>query len=64
MACGEKTSFLSRFWSSLAIHQNTSPYHSIDYDLMQPAFIDLNFNGYLDMRLFSIFHSERGSFWG
>jgi len=31
---------------------------------MQPSFIDLNFDGYLDMCLFSYLHSERYPVWG
>lgn len=44
--------------------QSTSPYNSIHDDFMQIAFDDLNFDGYLDMRLFSYLHSERHPMWG
>jgi len=46
------------------LHQTTTPYNSIDDDWMQISFIDLNFDGYLDMRLFGTFHSERWPGWG
>ena len=46
------------------LHQCTTPFNSIHDDLMNPSFIDLNFDGYLDMRLFSVFQSERYPMWG
>ncbi|MCL2620021.1 MAG: hypothetical protein FWD97_03685 [Defluviitaleaceae bacterium] len=46
------------------LRQLTSPFNDIDSNLMQPSFIDLNFDGYLDMRLFSYLHSERYPVWG
>jgi len=46
------------------LQQQTTPYNFIDQPIMELSFIDLNFDGYMDMRLFSIFHSERYPFWG
>ena len=44
--------------------QETTPYNSIEDAIMELSFIDLTFDGYMDMRLFSEFHSERYPFWG
>jgi len=46
------------------LRQYSTHFNPIDYDWMQLSFVDLTFNGYLDMRLFSIFHSERYPGWG
>ena len=45
------------------LRQYTTPYNSIHENLMNPSFIDINFDGYLDMRLFSVLQSERWPIW-
>ncbi|MCL1997238.1 MAG: hypothetical protein FWG65_00545 [Turicibacter sp.] len=46
------------------LYQSTSPFTALGDDWMQLSFIDLNFDGYLDMRLFSVLESEReGTGW-
>lgn len=46
------------------LYQSTSPFNHLDHDWMQLSFTDLNFDGYMDMRLFSYILSERGNIQG
>ncbi|MCL2376963.1 MAG: hypothetical protein FWC76_06145 [Defluviitaleaceae bacterium] len=46
------------------LYQYTSPFNALPDEWMQLSFINLNFDGYLDMRLFSYLISERGNGWG
>ncbi|MCL1992800.1 MAG: hypothetical protein FWG66_07620 [Spirochaetes bacterium] len=47
------------------LQQNSSPFNAVIGDeLTELSFIDLNFDGYLDLRLFSSLSSERFPMWG
>jgi len=45
------------------LYQTTSPWTPIEDEATQPTFVDLNFDGFLDLRIWRDFHSERGDGW-
>jgi len=45
------------------LYQTTSPWTPIEGEARQPTFVDLNFDGFLDLRIWNDFHSERGDGW-
>jgi len=44
------------------LYQTSSPYTPIE-QVGRPTFVDLNFDGFLDLRIWRDFHSERGDGW-
>ena len=45
------------------LYQTTSPWTPMDSEMTRPTFVDLNFDGFLDLRIWRDFHSERGHGW-